>query len=103
MNAQAAGLLPEFAPDLAEAEAWDRYNITATLNPTDLTISGAQRVAVSNRTGVTLTELYFHLYPNHADFGGSLVVEDVRVDDQPVAVSTEQDGVLLRVDLPSRW
>lgn len=96
---QAAALLPEFAQDLAGANGWDRYSITATLNPTDLTISGSQQVAVTNQAGVPFDALYFHLYPNHPDFGGSLEVRDVRVNDQPVTVSTEQDGVLLRVEL----
>lgn len=100
VNQQAAALLPDFAADLAGAEAWDRYAINAALDPASLTISGTQRVEVTNRANEPFDALYFHLYPNHPDFGGGLRVEDVRVNDQPVSVSTEQDGVLLRVELP---
>jgi hypothetical protein len=100
LSAQAAALLPPFAADLAGAEVWDHYQISATLDPTALTVSGTQRMLVRNGADVPFAALYFHLYPNHPDFGGELSVADVRVNDQPVPVTTEQDGVLLRVDLP---
>lgn len=97
---QAAALLPEFVGDLAQAPAWDRYSITATLLPDALTLTGEMRVEVFNRETQPYTTLYFRLYPNHPYFGGSLLVDnDVRVDGQPVAFATEQDGTLLRLDL----
>ncbi len=93
-------MLPEFASDLADTSAWDRYRITATLNPTNLTITGEQTVEIRNQATVPFEALYFHLYPNHPDFGGSLRVEAVYVNDQLVDISTEQDDLLLRVALP---
>lgn len=97
---QAAAMLPEFTADLAMAHTWDHYVITATLIPDELTIWGDVQVLMRNRGTVPLDALYFRLYPNHADFGGSLeVAEPVRVDGQPVPVRLEQDGVLMRLGL----
>lgn len=100
VSAQAAALLPDFVADLDRAEAWDRYTIAATLDPAALTVRGTQLVEVRNRADTPFDALYFHLYPNHPDFGGGLRVENVRVDGQPAPVSTEQNNVLLRIDLP---
>lgn len=96
---QRAVMLAETAADLERANAWDRYRITATLDPKALTITGNLAVAVRNRTGAALEALYFHLYPNHPDFSGSLTVEDVRANGQAVRTTREQGAVLLRVAL----
>jgi hypothetical protein len=100
--AQATALLPAHHTDLERASEWHQYAIVATLNPSTATISGTARVLARNHTSTPLHQLYFHLYPNHPDFGsGSLWVDDhVLVDEQPVAVHTEQDDTLLRLDLP---
>ncbi len=97
---QSAALLPDFVSDLDRAADWDRYTIVATLDPDGLTIQGSQQVELRNRASEPFDALYFHLYPNHPDFGGGLRVENVRVDGEPVEVSTEQNNVLLRVALP---
>ena len=96
---QTAALLPEFASDLAQADRWDRYSIYVELDPANLTLRGSERVEITNRTGTSLNEFYFHLYPNHSDFGGKLAINNVQVDGQPATVTTEQSNVLLRVPL----
>jgi hypothetical protein len=65
-------------------------------------------VEVRNRADTPFDALYFHLYPNHPDFGGGLRVENVRVNGQAVPISTEQNDILLRVELsqplgPGDW
>ncbi len=96
-----AAMLPTFRADLHDLAAWDHYTITATLDPESLRVSGTQQVAITNRTTRPLALLAFHLYPNHPDFGGSLVVHDaVQVDGQPATTTLQQEGVLLQVDLP---
>lgn len=105
---QAAALRPEFAADLAGAQNWDRYQIDAVLDPANLTMAGTLRLALVNRSSEPFRDVYFHLYPNHADFGGELTVGEVLVDGQPAETATEQDGVLLRVALaealaPDSW
>src|SRR5574337_989516 len=40
------------------------YEIAAQLNTTSQSIEGVEQVTITNRTGVELSELYFHLPPN---------------------------------------
>ncbi len=100
VNAQAAALLPAFAADLEQAEDWDRYQINARLDPALLTVSGAMRLDMRNRAETPFSAIYFHLYPNHADFGGGMQVSNVYVNNEPAATTLEQNNVLLRLDLP---
>ncbi|NJK81497.1 MAG: M1 family metallopeptidase [Chloroflexaceae bacterium] len=97
--AQAAALVPEYASDLAQAEAWDQYALYVVLDPAALTLYGELDLALRNREEVPYTELYFKLYPNEPIYGGSLSVSEVLVNDQPATFATEQDTMLLRVDL----
>jgi hypothetical protein len=97
---QGAALLPESVGDLAAAETWDRYTIDVVLDPDALTLSGRETIEFRNRSQGELSQVYFHLYPNHPDLAGSLEVSEASVDGQPVAASYEQDGILLRLDLP---
>lgn len=96
---QAAALLPEFAGDLGRAGEWNRYTISATLDPQARTIAGRERLEYTNRDSAALDRLYFHLYPNLRDFGGSLDVSALTVDGQPREVIYERGRYLLRVDL----
>jgi aminopeptidase N len=97
---QAAALLPDFQGDLSRAGAWNRYTINATIDPDARTIAGRERVEYTNRDTATLDRLYFHLYPNLRDFAGQLDITNLLVDGQVVAVAYEEQGYLLRVDLP---
>jgi hypothetical protein len=97
--AQAPALLPAFAGDLAGAAGWDRYAIIAALSPADLTIRGTVTVDMLNRYGVSLDRLYFHLYPNHPDFGGRLDVTSASVNGAPVPSGTQRGDTLLRLEL----
>lgn len=96
---QARSLQPAFAADLQAATAWDRYRITAALNPDGPTIHGFLQVEVQNRSRDTWTELVFHLYPNHPSFGGGLRVANAHVNGRPAEVRTEERNVRLIVDL----
>ncbi len=100
-QAQAAALVPGAATVLEQAAQWDKYVIHATLDPLSHTISGTMEVQVTNHTAAPLDTLFFHLYPNHSDFGtGSLWVSDqVLQDGHEVAIQTAQDDVLLQVML----
>jgi hypothetical protein len=99
-RAQAKALLPEFAGDLDRAGEWNRYSISAAIDPQARTIMGRERLEYTNRDSVALDRLYFHLYPNLHDFDGSLTVSALTVDGQPREVAYERQRYLLRVDLP---
>jgi hypothetical protein len=93
-------LLPEFAGDLDRASEWNRYSISAAIDPQARTIKGRERIEYTNRDSVALDRLYFHLFPNLRDFRGSLAVSALTVDGQPREVAYERQRYLLRVDLP---
>jgi aminopeptidase N len=99
VNAQTAALLPAFVGDMAQAEAWDRYSLDLTLDPVALTVSGSMRLDLRNRSADSFDALFFHLYPNHPDFGGSLRVTNVLVNGQPALVSSEAGNVRMQVSL----
>jgi hypothetical protein len=102
VQAQAPALLPSFVGDLDRAREWNRYTIGATIDPQARTISGRLQLEYTNRDFVSLDRLYFHLYPNLADFGGELTVRSVAVDGAPTDVVYESGRYLLRVNLPQR-
>jgi peptidase M1-like protein len=99
-RAQAKALLPEFAGDIDRAGEWNRYSISAAIDPQARTIVGRERIEYTNRDNMALDRLYFHLYPNLRDFAGSLDVSALTVDSQPREVAYERQRYLLRVDLP---
>jgi hypothetical protein len=100
LEAQKAALLPAQAGDLARAGEWDRYTITAALSPADLRISGTTAVELTNRSGESWERLYFHLYPNHPDFGGRLDITGATIDGQPVPSGVEHGDTLIWLALP---
>jgi aminopeptidase N len=99
-QAQAAALLPDFHGDLDQAGAWNRYTIDATIDPDARTIAGRLRLEYTNRDTGPLDALYFHLYPNLADFDGRLDVTALAVDGQAIPVVYELRRYRLRVNLP---
>lgn len=100
VSLQAAALLPAYQSDLDRAGEWNHYTLDGTIDPARRVLKAAQRIEYTNRDHVPLDKLYFHLYPNVADFGGRLDVSAASVDGQPVAPTYEQRRYLLRVDLP---
>jgi aminopeptidase N len=86
--------------DLARAGEWNRYTISAEIDPDARTLIGRMRLEYTNRDGVALDRLYFHLYPNLPDFGGRLEVRQVQADGAGAEVVYEARRYLLRVNLP---
>ncbi len=87
----------------------NEYFIEVDLNPSDMTYKGKQRVSYINKTGISLEEIYFHLYPNafsnledapilfnigekidkRTYSPGYINIEKVRVDDKEVEWNIE--------------
>jgi aminopeptidase N len=83
-------MLKEWTPD--DAAAWEslpRYAITATLDVDALTLSGRERVRLVNRESGDMTRVYFRLYPNLSQQGGSLKINSIRADGIPISYSAE--------------
>jgi len=99
VQAQADALLPNFAGDLGRAGEWNRYTISAAIDPEARMIGGRLRLEYTNRDFVSLDRLYFHLYPNLPDFGGDLTVSDLLIDGTGAEVTYEGGRYLLRVNL----
>lgn len=100
LDDQAAALLPEFRSDLDRAGEWNRYTISATIDPQRPSITGRLVLEYTNRDSGALDRLYFRLFPNLADFAGRLEVSALTVGGQQRKVVYEQQRYLLRVDLP---
>ncbi|MBK9711998.1 MAG: M1 family peptidase [Kouleothrix sp.] len=100
VQAQATALRQDYAGDLSRAGDWNRYTISAAIDPAARTIAGRERLEYTNRDTQPLERLYLHLYPNLPDFAGELSVTGLSVDGRPVDVTYEARRYLLRVDLP---
>jgi hypothetical protein len=100
VQAQANALLPNFAGDLARAGEWNRYTISAAIDPEARSIGGRLRLEYTNRDFVSLDRLYFHLYPNLPDFGGNLAVSAVQIESASADPIFESGRYLLRLNLP---
>ncbi|HHW91517.1 MAG TPA: M1 family metallopeptidase [Firmicutes bacterium] len=93
---------PEIPP-LADY-TYPLYQLDLVLKPEEGTLEGTCFLKYTNNEGESLSELYFHLYPNAPLFSegsrvkGSLVIEEVLLNKGPVP--WKQEGTLLKVELP---
>lgn len=98
---QEAALLPAFSADLDAADKWDRYTVSARIDPEKRTIAGIVRLEYTNRAADPLDRVYFYLFPNLPEFGGRLDIHSATVDGIAVRVRYESNRFLLRLDLPA--
>ncbi len=84
---------------LADHAAWDRYDLTLALNPTDLTTIGSLALTFTNRSADPLEQIFLHLYPNHPDFGGRLDITAARINGVGAPSGTEQNDTLFYLNL----
>lgn len=99
ITAQTAAMRAEHAADLAVAD-WDRYTLTVQLDPTGPRLSGAVSVRLTNRSEMDFDTIWFHLYPNHPDFGGRLDVTSAQIDGVPVPSRTLHGDTLIGLRTP---
>ncbi len=92
---------PAFADDVDAFVDRNRYAIQATLQLGEVVSwYGAERVRYTNRSGDTLTEIVFRLYPNLDAFSGQMNVREVSVNDRAVVPTWQERRSVLRVPLP---
>lgn len=100
-------MLPAFAAevDRQAAAGISRYRIEATVLPQSMSdpagpqIGGRMWVKYTNLETVSLSRIYFRLFPNMLGYGGQMAVSDVWVNGQPVSVTAEAS--VLAVPLPA--
>ncbi len=96
---QTAAMRPAASADVTLVD-WDRYTMNVRLDPTGPRLTGELTVRFTNRTDTALDELWFHLYPNHPDFGGRLDVTSAFIDDRPVPSRTLHGDTLIGLQMP---
>src|SRR5215211_4043440 len=97
------GILPEMRTEVLDdvQGLMSVYTIQADLNPDNGTIKGVERVRYRNRTGQTLDEVAFRLYPNAPYYTeGALTISDATVDNKAVDVELKVDDTAMVVKLP---
>jgi len=92
-------LIASAQDDLDALADLPRYDITLTVHPERLLVSGQETVRYSNVTGAPLEEIVFRPYPNLPHYGGQMTVTTVRVDDELVTAITDAEDTALRVPL----
>lgn len=93
----AANLVSSEQPVLDALPGATVYHIDLAIGPELSTLVGRQAVFYTNRTDVTLTELYFHVYPVLLD--GYTTTERMTVDGSPVIPELDTEAATLRVVL----
>lgn len=95
-----AALLAPYRADLNRAAAWNQYAFNLAIDPVERTLSGTQTLYYTNRDTTALPDLYFRLFPNLPDLGGSLEIQSVRVNGTETAFRYQSSRYLARIPLP---
>jgi hypothetical protein len=111
--ASSASINPDYAPLVDSVEAdylratadLTQYKVAAEMTPVDsqtnARITGRSTITYVNHTGAPLTEIYFRLYPNSAEYAeGEMTVSRIRVDGQTATSTLGQDDTLLTGSRP---
>ncbi|HEY0738909.1 MAG TPA: M1 family metallopeptidase [Herpetosiphonaceae bacterium] len=97
----AASLVSGSQAALGQREEATHYQISATLDPDQHRITGAQSIQLTNTEDTALNEIYLRLYVNAAHYNeGEISVEDVQVNDAAAQSSLELDDTALKIALP---
>ncbi len=102
-------MLPQCAADVdrVAAAGATRYLIKVNLNPDSfssgagLTLNGVADIHYTNTENISLSEIYFRLYPNLPGYGGQMIVETVTVGGRPVQPVLEAGDSAMRIPLAS--
>ncbi len=85
--------------DIASHPDVPLYRIVGTIDPAKRTWQATQTLTFRNQSGTSLSKLYFRLFPNLPDVGGSLTISSASVNGTSIAVKTEANRYLARLDL----
>lgn len=95
-----AAMRAGYEGDLDAFAGATRYLLDVEISPPPYVVVGQEKVHYINATGDTLDEIVFRLYPNHLAGRGTMQVESVAVDGQPVQPALSGEDTVLTVPLP---
>lgn len=78
-------------------ETFNHYRFDLILDPGAAIVTGTQTLDFTNRTGMILPDLVFHLYPNLPELGGRLDIDCAAFDGVAVSPLLEDAGWVLRL------
>lgn len=99
MDDQRAAMHTSAQADVEQYPTAPRYTITGEIVPQTRTWRATQTLFYVNTNPVAHTQLYFRLFPNLADMGGSVIIDAARINDQAVPFTMEAGNYLVRIDL----
>jgi hypothetical protein len=85
--------------DLSKLDRPTRYGLTFSYDPATQVLSGSEDARYINRQSAPLSEIYFRLFANYPDSGGSISVSKLTVDGLPLPFTLEVQNTALRVPL----
>ncbi|HEY3290519.1 MAG TPA: M1 family metallopeptidase [Anaerolineae bacterium] len=77
-------MLPSFKHDISLFTDATKYDIDLTIDPDGQRVHGTESIRYTNRMSSALAEVMLRLFPNTSYLGGSMSVENVRIDGIPV-------------------
>ncbi len=89
-----------FQRDFDGLDAAPRYTIDVALHPSGEVLSGTASVVITNPGPDPWRYLVFRLYPMLAQYGGTMTITSVLVDDQPTTYVYLAENSAIRMDLP---
>lgn len=92
-----AVLQPAFAADIEAAGPLPQYHVAAQLSPDETALAGAMKVTLPAPT----PEVVFRLYPNLANYSGSIKVTHARVNGSNTPFRLLADDSALQLTLPA--
>ena len=92
------GLVTSQQGALALLATANEYHISLSIAEDLQSISAHQDMRLTNNENTTLTQLYFHLFPNYS--GGEITISNPQVSGQSVPVEIQADATILALSLP---
>lgn len=92
-------LKADFQSQLEQTPLLPRYAINIQLDPKQTELQGTATVVVANPTLDAWPYLIFRLYPVLAQYRGTMTMQGIAVDDQPMPFVYEADNTAIRVTL----
>ena len=98
-----AALIDPKQLELPVLDGAPKYQISLSLSEDLVSFQGKEEVEVTNRTGLTLSELYFRLLPNgDGSYGnGGLKVLQTSVNEMPAETELSAEDTVLKIAIPA--